>query len=67
MMSTRDCVCFQDFCAEIEVLQDEVAQLREVLEGIMQWNNKLVLALPPEALPALAAARAALKQSELKP
>lgn len=30
-MSTRDCVCFQDFCAEIEVLQDEVARLRDVL------------------------------------
>jgi hypothetical protein len=32
VMSTRDCVCFQDFCAEIEVLQDEVARLREALK-----------------------------------
>jgi len=27
-----DCVCVQDFCAEIEVLQDEVARLREALQ-----------------------------------
>jgi regulator of sigma D len=38
-MSTRDCVCFQDFCAEIDVLQDEVARLRESLQTISKANS----------------------------
>jgi len=33
-----DCVCFQDFCAEIEVLQDEVARLREALQDIFDYE-----------------------------
>lgn len=51
---------------EIERLREEIARLREALEGIVQWHNRLVLALPPEALPALAAARAALAEQEDK-
>ncbi len=39
---------------------DEIERLREALEGIMRWNNRLSFCLPAEALPALARARAVL-------
>ena len=41
-MSTRDCVCSQDFCAEIEDLCAEVARLREALEKISKLENVTV-------------------------
>jgi hypothetical protein len=54
----RQQVCFQDFIAEIDDLNGKIedlsaenVRLREALEGIMQWNNKLAFALPPEAQP----------------
>lgn len=51
---------------EIERLRADNARLREALKGIMQWENRMTLQLPPEALPALAAARAALAEMEQK-
>ena len=51
---------------DIVTLGQEVGRLREALEGIMQWHNRLALALPVEALPVLAAARAALAEKEEK-
>jgi len=87
-----DCVCFQDYIAELEVAHDEIERLRAeveaqarlngmgaerelaaeaeikrlraALEGVMRWNNRLSFCLPPEALPALALARAALKEEK---
>jgi hypothetical protein len=61
-----DCTCGYETALEaaLPTLRAENARLREALENIMRWEDRMILYFPVEALPAVKAIRAALAEQE---